>query len=904
VAIIEQIFAVLAYVAALGFFVSGLDDLFFDSHFIAYLWRLRKRPPLSLKDLKLAPEQWIALLVPAWQEGGVVNKMAEYATRVVLYEKYDIFIGVYPNDPETNRCVDEICATNPRIHKVVVPNPGPTSKADCLNWVYRAMRLNEVPGVREYAVVAIHDAEDVMHPLMLKVYNYFVPHTYDMAQLPVFALESPPWRNFVANTYVDDFAESHTKDLFVRQSIGGVVPSAGVGTAFSRQAIDQLAAANGGNPFVLGNLTEDYEIGIRVKRAGFRCGMVSVPVERIVRRKRRDGTLKRPKPVSEIVAVREFFPKTFRTAVRQRSRWILGISFQTWEQAGWQGSLAIRYTLARDRRAPVTHLINMIGYLVLAYLLLHGLARQTSWGANLRPVFPADSWIWKVIIIDTFLLGYRAVQRFISVTVIYNWRQAVMSIPRVMVGNVVNFTATVHAAKTYVAHKFFGKPIVWFKTTHTFPAEAELAEYTKSIEDLLVEEGLVTREQVFEAIRKANGYSVPFTLLRMGLLSEEDFTAAWSKHSGYDVRFVNPYQIPPELLSRFSEVQSLEAQAVPLGREGERIAVAFCEPPRGSQLERLASQLGAPVLPVLTRPSILAFARHRAYPRLALARSPVLNLPEKFRRSGSPDAVVFLDALSSQQAGRNSLPDVIVDMAMLNETEARTIWADILDCPACRFPQLNLDQETYYQVGPFFWWLHRLLPVQNGKIASAALRHPQMEEWLRNKLGVTLGFVAELPRKLELTAKSSGLELDPERLLVDSLGDKGILKPEDIARVKASRSLLTDPISKWLLLHHLVTEQQLNETFREICFLPRATSWRTDEVRRLASVLPPGFAQENGCYCLEESGAAVRLGLAHMPATETVRQIYDRLSGCAIFFQALDQGQVLQLRSVFGGERV
>ena len=75
--------------------------------------------------MRLEQEQWIALYVPAWQEGGVVNKMAEYASKVVMYEKYDIFIGVYPNDPETNECVDNICALNPRIHKVVVPHPGP-----------------------------------------------------------------------------------------------------------------------------------------------------------------------------------------------------------------------------------------------------------------------------------------------------------------------------------------------------------------------------------------------------------------------------------------------------------------------------------------------------------------------------------------------------------------------------------------------------------------------------------------------------------------------------------------------------------------------------------------------------------------------------------------------------------
>jgi len=47
--------------------------------------------------------------------------------------------------------------------------------------------------------------------------------------------------------------------------------------------------------------------------------MVSVPVERIVRPKRRDGTLGPPKSISELVAVREIFPQTFRTAVRQRS---------------------------------------------------------------------------------------------------------------------------------------------------------------------------------------------------------------------------------------------------------------------------------------------------------------------------------------------------------------------------------------------------------------------------------------------------------------------------------------------------------------------------------------------------------------------------------------------------------
>src|SRR5262249_46565617 len=152
------------YIAAFGFLIRGLDGLLLDARLLLFLWRNRKKPILSLQELRLAPEQWIALFVPAWQEDGVINKMAEYTARVILYEKYDIFVGVYPNDPETNQCVDNLCAVNPRIHKVVVPHPGPTNKADCLNWIYRAMKLQEIPGVREYKIVALHDAAGVLHP--------------------------------------------------------------------------------------------------------------------------------------------------------------------------------------------------------------------------------------------------------------------------------------------------------------------------------------------------------------------------------------------------------------------------------------------------------------------------------------------------------------------------------------------------------------------------------------------------------------------------------------------------------------------------------------------------------------------------------------------------------------------
>jgi adsorption protein B len=917
---VENTFLVLAYVVVIGFLINGLDDLLFDSQFLVYLFRQRKKPRIALKDLKLAPEQWIAVFVPAWQEGGVVNKMADYASRVLTYERYDIFIGVYPNDRETTRCVDELCAQNPRIHKVLVPHPGPTSKADCLNWIYRAMRLNEIPDTREYTVVAIQDAEDVLHPLVLKVYNYFIPRVYDMGQLPVFALEMPVWRYWTGNTYIDDFAELHTKDLFVRESIGGVVPSAGVGTAFARPALDKLAAQNKGEPFRVGNLTEDYEIAIRLKRAGYRTGMLNVPVERITRRKRSDGSLGRPETTTEVVAVREIFPRTLRASIRQRSRWILGISFQTWAQTGWSGSLPMRYTLLRDRRAPLTHIVNILGYLVLGYVLFQWWFRNSSFATHyyIRPLLQSDSWLFKLVIIDTLLLGYRMAQKIISVWYIYNWKQAIFSIPRTVLGNIINFAATVRALRIFIAHKLFGRPIVWVKTAHLFPREQELAEFTRTIEDLLVEDGLVTREQIDQALRfeqpragsegrVTRALSTPLCLLRMGLLDEKQFTNAWARHSRLQVRTFNPYEVPHSLLRRLPEQESIRLQAVPVEQREGGVTIAFCEPPAPEQLERLTRQFNASVRPVLARPSNLESVRDVAYPRLVLPPSRIAARLDRFRQAARLEPAAFLDLLSTQHAARHSLPDVLADTGVLPEAEARRLWAETIGCPPLDTREFLFNQDLYFRIGPTFWWLHRMLPITQITVATSAPPHPQLALWLSTKLASAAGatplpnFIAELPSKLESAQQRRGMTIDPDQVLLDYLTGRGLIKHEEATQIKAARQIIAEPLPRWLQFQRTLSAEQLHQAFLDICYLPPATPWNRDDVGRLHLVLPPGFAEENGCYCLEAQGA-VRLGLTQLPSRTALAHIYHRLAGYPIFFQALSYREALEIRSLLIGD--
>ena len=134
----------LALALAVIILVSGLDDLFIDVvYWLRRVWRAltvygrhKRFDPQTLHQLDEKP---LAIMVPAWQEHGVIGKMAELAATTLDYENYHIFVGTYPNDAQTQREVEQVQARFPNVHKVVCVRPGPTSKADCLNNVLDAI---------------------------------------------------------------------------------------------------------------------------------------------------------------------------------------------------------------------------------------------------------------------------------------------------------------------------------------------------------------------------------------------------------------------------------------------------------------------------------------------------------------------------------------------------------------------------------------------------------------------------------------------------------------------------------------------------------------------------------------------------------------------------------------------
>ena len=327
---------------ALWILISGLDDLF-----IALVSLKARRDPFpwpSARELESAEQRRIAIFVPLWHEHRVIGQMLDRNLASLDYSNFTVFVGVYPNDTQTMRAVSEAAARDIAHPTRRSPPRGPTSKGDCLNWIYRRMLdFEALRGVR-FQVVITHDAEDLIHPESLRLINWF-SRDYQMIQIPVLALPTRV-REFTHGLYCDEFAEYQSKDIPVRRRLGGFLPGNGVGTGFDRGSRwSTWPPTRHGRIFDPDCLTEDYENGFRLHEMG--CRQLFVPL--------RFGA-------AGLVATREYFPRHFRAAIRQRSRWVAGISLQGWEQHGWRapwGNSTGSGAIAKDwweiccRRAPI-----------------------------------------------------------------------------------------------------------------------------------------------------------------------------------------------------------------------------------------------------------------------------------------------------------------------------------------------------------------------------------------------------------------------------------------------------------------------------------------------------------------------------------------------------------------------
>lgn len=431
---------------AFWFILGGLDDFGVDLCWIGLRLTGRARDGRITSEAAAAPLRGrAAVLIASWQEAPVIGHTIAHALTAWRQDDFTLYLGCYCNDPDTITAAMTAAAGDPRVRLVINERPGPTTKADCLNRVYAALCEEERRAGRRYRTVILHDSEDMVHPAELAVIDAALDQA-DFVQLPVRPEPQPdsPW---VAGHYADEFTEAHAKGLVVRDALGAAIPAAGVGCGFSRDMIGRIARRRGpaaDAPFAAECLTEDYELGLLVRREGGRSRFLRLRDE-----------------YGDLVATRAYFPATIEASVRQKSRWIHGIAFQGWDRLGWSRDWADLWMALRDRRGPLTAVILALGYAMVVIEGLLALAGLAGIQGHVA-VSPVLQFMLQVCFAG---LLWRCAFRLMFTAREYGLVEGISAVIRIPVANYIAIFAGRRALAGYIG-SLCGIAVHWEKTSH------------------------------------------------------------------------------------------------------------------------------------------------------------------------------------------------------------------------------------------------------------------------------------------------------------------------------------------------------------------------------------------------------------------------------------------------------
>jgi adsorption protein B len=647
---------------ALLFIAFSLDDLFLDIYYYL-VGRHKVKGRLSLKDLDSVPARLLAVMIPAWNEDEVIGPMVENLLQSVNYplSLVHIFLGVYPNDAATCQAAEVLAAKFPNVHLVTNRLPGPTSKAQNLNNVLKSILDFERDNRLRFAALLIHDAEDIVHPTSFKLANYLTYNNCDVVQLPVFPLQPyPTWRTFfkfiTAATYADEFADNHYRGLPAREASGALVPSAGTGFIISRRVLDKIGDLN---LFEEGSVTEDYRLSLRFKELGIHVNFFIEGVQRV---------LDNGKITIEYVATREIFPNTFREAVRQKSRWIYGISFQSFSYLkvlkNKNLSRITKYSLYRDWKAKFGNLLTLPGYAVFIYAIV-------SLFTSLPPIYPVGTFSWWLCVVLTFMMVERQMMRSAAIKNVYGWRSAVAAcfIPpllplRIVWGNVINFFAT-FVAWRIALFGFPKKRPRWQKTKHSYLTPEVLARYKRRLGDLILERGLLEPKALAQAIKEAriNNELLGAALARLKMVPQAELVKALGEtlKIGY-VRLVNKKgaeNFPPKAIEVFEK-----NMVVPVAITAAQAVIAAKEPLPEKAIREISSCLdGRSITLVLTPEEDII--KQLSIIKNSSRDKEARRIGEALLEYGKITSEQLLEALRAQELNKKQLGQILIEMGVI-----------------------------------------------------------------------------------------------------------------------------------------------------------------------------------------------------------------------------------------------
>ena len=262
------------------------------------------------------------------------------------------------------------------------------------------------------------------------------------------------------------------------------------------------------------------------------------------------------------------------------------------------------------------------------------------------------------------------------------YRQAMLSLPRLVWGNFINFASTIRAIYLFLRFVLFGKHIAWDKTDHVFPTEEQLRGYRRRLGDLLLERRFLSVKDLDEAIRRQESEHKPLgtIILEMGLVQEEDLLQVLGHQLRIETREIDPGQTPQAAFEALPKSLAMKYDIYPLGFDEVNVLEVACERLLSGQVvQDLEKAVGHRIRLCLVTRSDLTFAIRRGYEGFESSDRRLKNGPPRLGailvERNLIDKDQLAEAVREQRKRYRRLGDILLSENILSSDELQAAVA-------------------------------------------------------------------------------------------------------------------------------------------------------------------------------------------------------------------------------------
>jgi adsorption protein B len=236
------------------------------------------------------------------------------------------------------------------------------------------------------------------------------------------------------------------------------------------------------------------------------------------------------------MATREYFPRNWTAALRQRTRWVTGIALQGWQQFGWSGKPGEIYWLWRDRKGLIGNPLSLLANLVFVYGLATALWTRAT---------PTED---RLGVATLALQILRTVVRMTCVARVYGVLFSLGVPLRAVYANALNSAATLRALGLYTISRIRRRPLRWLKTDHAYPSRTALLADKRKLGEILVGSGVLSRSALAAALEtRPPSLRLGEHLVHTGVVKQESIYQALSFQQSLPLASVEPSSVPVEI---------------------------------------------------------------------------------------------------------------------------------------------------------------------------------------------------------------------------------------------------------------------------------------------------------------------------------------------------------------------